>query len=83
MSDIQFVTNIVGGIISKPEELKVERTVDEMGVLISVSIAKSDMGKVIGHSGSTVKAIRLLLNSFGYNANAKISLKILEPLSSN
>ena len=48
MSDIQFVTNIVGGIISRPEDLKIVRTVDEMGVLLSMTVHKEDMGKVIG-----------------------------------
>ena len=79
MSDIQFVTNIVGGIISRPEDLKIVRTVDEMGVLLSMTVHKEDMGKVIGQAGATAKAIRTLLNSFGYQSNAKVSLKILEP----
>lgn len=83
MTDIEYVTNIVGGIISKPESLTIVRSVDEMGVLLSLTVAKQDMGKVIGQGGATAKAIRTLLNSFGYTENAKVSLKILEPLSSN
>jgi len=75
----EYLQNLVGGLISFPEELKIERSVDEMGVLLTVKVSKPDMGKIIGKSGETAKAIRLLMNSFGWGSSEKVSVKILEP----
>ncbi len=79
-SDVEYVSSIISGIISNQKELRVERTIDEMGVLITVSVSRSDMGRVIGKEGSTAKAIRTLANAYGYSANEKIHVKILEPI---
>jgi predicted RNA-binding protein YlqC (UPF0109 family) len=83
MSDIQadqlFVEYIVKQIVEKPDEVVVERTVDEMGVLITLKVAKEDMGKIIGKSGQTAKAIRVLLRVIGSKNNSRVNLKIVEP----
>ena len=79
MKDTDFLEYILKGIVSFPDDVSVDRGVDEMGVMLTVSLHKEDMGKVIGKQGATAKAIRTILNSFGYNVNAKISMKILEP----
>jgi len=55
------------------------RTVDEMGVLLTLSLNPEDMGKVIGRAGNTAKAIRMLLRVIGLKGNARVNLKILEP----
>lgn len=83
MSDMQadqlFVEYIVKQIVEKPDEVVVERTVDEMGVLITLKVAKDDMGKIIGKSGQTAKAIRVLLRVIGSKNNSRVNLKIVEP----
>ena len=64
MSEVQdkdFLEYIVKAIVSKPEGVKVERTVDEMGVLLTLSIDPEDMGYIIGKQGQTAKAVRTLL----------------------
>ena len=58
---------------------KINRTVDEMGVLMTLSVNPVDMGKVIGRSGNTAKAIRTLLRVVGMKNNARVNLKINEP----
>ena len=78
-TDKQFVEMIVKEIVEKPDEVKVERSVDEMGVLITLWVAPSDMGKVIGKDGRTAKAIRTLLRVLGAKNNARVTLKIAEP----
>jgi predicted RNA-binding protein YlqC (UPF0109 family) len=50
-----------------------------MGVLISLQVAKSDMGKIIGKNGQTAKALRTLLRVIGSKNNARVNLRILEP----
>ncbi|MEK7504828.1 MAG: KH domain-containing protein, partial [Patescibacteria group bacterium] len=62
--------------------IKIKRTVDEMGVLMSLDVHPDDMGKVIGRSGNTAKAIRILLRVVGMKNNARVNLKINEPAGS-
>ncbi len=78
-ADRDFVEYVVKQIVEKPEEVVVERVVDEMGVLITLKVAKDDMGKIIGKSGQTAKALRILLRIIGSKNNARVNLKIVEP----
>jgi len=77
--DQQFVEMIVKAIVSHPEDVRTERTVDEMGVLITLHINSEDMGYVIGRQGQTARAIRTLLKIVGAKNNARVNLKIYEP----
>lgn len=77
--DQEFVEYIVKAIVDSPDEVKTDRTVDEMGVLITLSVSPSDMGKVIGKEGRTAKALRTLLRVLGAKNNARVNLKIMEP----
>ena len=77
--DVQFVEFVVKAIVEKPEEVVVERVVDEMGVLITLKVGKDDMGKIIGKGGQTAKSIRTLLRIIGSKNNARVNLKIVEP----
>ncbi|MBD3360968.1 KH domain-containing protein [Candidatus Peregrinibacteria bacterium] len=77
--DQEFVEYIVKQIVEKPEEVEIERSVDEMGVLITLKVDKDDMGKIIGKNGQTAKSIRTLLRVIGSKNNARVNLKIVEP----
>ncbi|KKQ57271.1 MAG: hypothetical protein US74_C0006G0055 [Parcubacteria group bacterium GW2011_GWA2_38_13] len=77
--DKEFVETIVQAIVSHPEDVKVERTVDEMGVLLTLHINQADMGYVIGRQGQTARSIRTLLKIVGAKNNARVNLKIYEP----
>jgi len=66
-------------MVDNPNDVKVDRKVDEMGVLISLSVNEADMGKIIGRQGNTAKAIRTLLRVIGMKNNARVNLKINEP----
>lgn len=79
MQDKEFVLYVVKQIVDHPDQVSVDRTVDEMGVLITLKVAKEDMGKVIGKSGQTAKSIRILLRVIGSKNNARVNLKIVEP----
>jgi len=70
---------IVKELVDHPEDVKIERQVDEMGVLLRLSVNPEDMGKIIGKSGNTAKAIRTLLRIIGMKDNARVNLKIEEP----
>ena len=77
--DIEFVEYVVKQIVESPDEVEVTRAVDEMGVLLTLKVAKDDMGKIIGKSGQTAKALRTLLRIVGSKNDARVNLKIVEP----
>jgi predicted RNA-binding protein YlqC (UPF0109 family) len=79
MKDQEFVEYVVKALVDNPESVKVERRVDEMGVLITLDVAGEDMGKIIGRDGATAKALRTLLRVVGMKNNARVNLKINEP----
>ena len=77
--DQQFLEYVVKALVDNPDDVKINRTVDEMGVLLTLSVHKDDMGKVIGRSGQTAKAIRTVLRVVGMKNDARVNLKIEEP----
>lgn len=77
--DKEFLEFIVKSIVDVPEDVVVDRVVDERGVLITLSVNPKDMGMIIGRQGSTAKAIRTLLRVVGARNNARVNLKINEP----
>jgi len=77
--DQQFLEYVVKALADYPNDVKITRTVDEMGVLLVLSVNKDDMGKIIGRSGQTAKAIRTVLRVVGMKNDARVNLKIEEP----
>jgi uncharacterized protein len=78
--DVKFLDFVIKALVEKPEEVKIVRTVDEMGVLMTLDVSPGDMGKIIGREGNTAKAIRTLLRVVGMKNNARVNLKINEPV---
>jgi len=79
MKDQEFVEYVVKSLVDNPDKVRVDRRVDEMGVLITLDVAAEDMGKIIGRDGATAKALRTLLRVVGMKNNARVNLKINEP----
>lgn len=77
--DAAFLEHVITSLVDNPSAVKIKRTVDEMGVLLTLDVHPDDMGKVIGRSGNTAKAIRTLLRVVGMKNNARVNLKINEP----
>ena len=78
-ADKVFLEYVVKALVDNPNDVKIDRTLDEMGVLISLTVNPADMGKIIGRMGNTAKAIRTLLRIIGMKNNARVNLKINEP----
>lgn len=74
-----FLEFVVKSIVNKTDEVKIERTVDERGVLLTLHVSQDDMGYVIGRDGQTARALRILLKIVGAKANARVNMKIYEP----
>ena len=78
-SDKEFLEYLIKALVDNPNDVKIDRKVDEMGVLLSLKLNPADMGQIIGKGGSTVKAIRTLLRIVGLKNHARVNLKIEEP----
>ena len=78
-NDQEFLEFIVKGLVDHPEDVKIDRTVDEMGVLLSLKVNPEDMGQIIGKEGSTARSIRSLVRIVGLKNHARVNLKIEEP----
>ena len=78
-TDREFLEFLVKSIVDHPDDVVIDRRVDEMGVLLSLKVHAQDMGQVVGRQGATAKAIRSLLRIVGIKGNARVNLKIEEP----
>ena len=78
-ADQGFLEFTIKSMVDHPDDVKVIRSVDEMGVLLTLKVNPEDMGQIIGRQGSTAKAIRTLLRVIGAKNNARINFKIEEP----
>lgn len=74
-----YLENLVKGLVDNPNDVKVTKTIDEMGVLMTLDVNPKDMGQVIGRKGATAKSIRTLLRVAGMKHNARVNMKINEP----
>lgn len=78
-ADAEFLEYVIKSIVNHPDDVKVERAVDEMGVLLTLHVHPEDMGQVIGHEGATARSVRSLLRIVGLRNHARVNLKIAEP----
>jgi predicted RNA-binding protein YlqC (UPF0109 family) len=78
--DQEFLDYVIKALVDNPDQVKTTRTVDEMGVLLTLEVGAADMGKIIGRQGNTAKAVRTLLRVVGMKNNSRVNLKINEPV---
>ena len=76
--DQQFIEYIVKSLVSQPDQVRVERRIDERGVLLELYVAPDDLGRVIGRNGGTAKSVRTLLRALGVKNDARYNLKIID-----
>ena len=77
--DQEFLEFVIKALVDHPDEVKIDRKVDEMGVLLSLRVHPDDMGQIIGRKGATARAIRDLVRIVGLKNHARVNLKIEEP----
>lgn len=78
-ADQEFVQYIVQSIVDNPKDVKVTRTVDEMGVLLTVDVNTEDVGSVVGRQGQTIKSLRLLTRILGAKNKSRVNIKLIQP----
>jgi len=75
--DQQFVEYIVKSLVGHPDDVVVDRMIDEKGVLLSLTVNPEDLGRVIGKRGVTAQSLRTLLRALGTKNDARYNLKIV------
>jgi predicted RNA-binding protein YlqC (UPF0109 family) len=75
--DQQFVEYIVKSLVGFPDDVVVERVIDEKGVLLTLTVNPDDLGRVIGKRGVTAQSLRTLLRALGTKNDARYNLKIV------
>jgi len=78
-ADQSFIEYVVKAIVKNPDDVIIERKIDERGVLLCLRLNKEDMGTIIGKNGQTAKALRTLLRVIGSKNNARVNFKIIDP----
>jgi predicted RNA-binding protein YlqC (UPF0109 family) len=76
--DQQFIEYIVKSLVSTPDAVKIERRIDEKGVLLELTVDPEDLGRVIGKRGATAQSLRTLLRALGTKNDARYNLKIVD-----
>ena len=77
-ADKQFLEYIVKSLVKHPDEVLVEKTLDERGVLLTINMNKSDIGTVVGKQGLTIGAMRRLMGIIGAKNKIMTSVRIHE-----
>src|SRR5664279_4172147 len=75
--DQQFIEYVVKSLVGHPDDVIVERIIDEKGVLLTLTVNPEDLGRVIGRRGTTAQSLRTLLRALGTKNSARYNLKIV------
>ncbi|HVW82628.1 MAG TPA: KH domain-containing protein [Candidatus Paceibacterota bacterium] len=78
--DQEFLEYVVKALVDHPEDVVIERRLDNLGILLTLTTHPEDMGKIIGKNGKTADALRVLLHIVGMKHNARVNFKINEPV---
>jgi predicted RNA-binding protein YlqC (UPF0109 family) len=76
--DQQFIEYVVKSLVGNPDDVIVERIIDEKGVLLTLTVNPEDLGRVIGKRGATAQSLRTLLRALGTKQEARYNLKIVD-----
>ena len=76
--DQQFIEYIVKSLVGNPDAVKIDRRIDEKGVLLELTVDPEDLGRVIGKRGATAQSLRTLLRALGTKNDARYNLKIID-----
>ncbi len=81
--DKDFLETVIKGLVETPDAVNIDRTVDEMGVLLTLTVDPNDVGKIVGKGGKTAKAIRTLLRVIGAKNKSRVNLRIADNSNSD
>ncbi len=74
----ELVTNIARSLVDKPEFVSVQEVEGNQTTVLELTVAKDDLGKVIGKQGRTAQAIRTILSAVSSKMKKRTVLEIIE-----
>jgi predicted RNA-binding protein YlqC (UPF0109 family) len=75
----EVLEKILTSLVNNPQDVKVQRIIDEMGVLLKVKLHPQDMGLIVGRKGENIKSIKNIIRAIGAKNHARVNIKIEEP----
>jgi hypothetical protein len=79
MDDSKFLETVVAGLVNYPDKIQIDKVVDEMGVLLTLTVDPKDVGIVVGKEGQTAKSLRCILRIVGAKNKSRVNLRITDP----
>ena len=73
----EFLRYLITEIVTNTDDLNIVKTEEPDAVVYTISLHSDDYGKIIGKSGKTINAIRMLLNVYNHNKESTAARKII------
>ena len=74
----ELVEYLARALVNRPDAVEVKETTSDTASILELSVAKEDLGRIIGKQGRTAKSLRTILNAAAAKANRKVVLEIVE-----
>lgn len=78
MNEVEFLKFVVENLVENKDSIKIERKEDELWILLTLSIDKSDMWVIIWKSWNTINSLRNIIRIIGVKMWKRINLKVLD-----
>lgn len=78
MNEVEFLKFIVENVVKNKDAVNIDRKEDELGILLTLTVDKEDMGTIIWKGGATINAIRSILRLYWVKQDKRINLKVLD-----
>lgn len=76
--EVLLVDYVVKQLAEYPSDVTIEKTIDEKGVFLQLSVNRADLGRIIGRQGTVAQSLRTILRALGAKHDARYNLKIVE-----
>ena len=74
----KIVETLIKRLVSEPDQVKIKESQGEHTLVFEASVAKQDMGKVIGRKGKTIEALRTIVGACGVKQNKRCIFQLIE-----
>lgn len=78
MKEVDFLQFMVENLVDNKDAIVIERTEDDLWILLTLKVDKNDMWIIIWKSWNTINSIRSILRLFWMKNDKRINLKVLD-----
>ncbi|MDR3624355.1 MAG: KH domain-containing protein [Chlamydiales bacterium] len=75
----EFVEYLIKNLVDEPNCVSVKCFEGERGIIVEVSVAQKDIGKVVGRHGNTIKSLRTIISAVSARLGKHVRLELIEP----